>query len=496
MAEVTEHVDVLIVGAGLSGIGAACHIQAACPGRTYAVLEGREASGGTWDLFRYPGIRSDSDMFTLGYAFQPWLEAKSLADGPSILSYIRRTASEHGVDAHIRYRHRVVRANWSTADAQWTVDVQWGDTGETVHMTCGFLFSCTGYYRYDEGYSPDFAGTEDFRGEIVHPQHWPADLDYDGKRIVVVGSGATAVTLIPSLAERAAHVTMLQRSPSYVVALPAHDPIAAFIRRVLPVKLAYPVVRWKNVLTATLFFQLSRRAPKLVRRFIRKGVQAQLPEGYDVDTHFSPRYDPWDQRVCLVPDGDLFTAIRRGHASVVTDRIDTFTPDGLRLASGAELPADIVVLATGLNLLALGGMQLAVDGRDVRLRDTVGYKGMMLSGIPNFAVALGYTNASWTLKCDLTCEYVCRLLGHMQEHGYRQVTPRPRDAGQETEPFIDLTAGYVLRSIDEFPRQGRDTPWRLHQNYPRDIAMLRHGPVEDDAIVFSAGSGPVAAPAA
>jgi cation diffusion facilitator CzcD-associated flavoprotein CzcO len=489
-----EHVDVLIVGAGLSGIGAAHHLQATCPGRSYAILEAREAIGGTWDLFRYPGIRSDSDMYTLGYSFKPWKKAKAIADGPSILEYVRETARDGGIDDRIRFNHRVVRAEWSTADARWTVEAQRTDTLETIHLTCGFLFTCTGYYRYDEGYTPEFPGTDRFAGRIVHPQHWTDDIDYAGKRVVVIGSGATAVTLVPAMAERAAHVTMLQRSPSYVVSLPGRDAVADLLRRRLPAKTAYALVRWKNVAVTTLFFQLCRRAPGLAKKLIRKGIAQQLPAGYDVDAHFSPRYDPWDQRLCLVPDGDLFAALSAGRASIATDEIDTFTETGLRLRSGAELEADLVVSATGLNLLALGGMELAVDGRDIELSQTLGYKGMMLSDVPNFAIALGYTNASWTLKCDLTCEYVCRLLNHMQRHGYRQCTPRNRDASLPTRPFIDLKSGYVTRSIDRFPRQGLRAPWRLHQNYPRDVAMLRYGSLEDDAMEFSAGA-PVARPA-
>lgn len=489
-----EHVDVLIVGAGLSGIGAACHLRRECPGKSFAVLESRERSGGTWDLFRYPGIRSDSDMFTLGYCFKPWEEAKAIADGPSILRYIRDTAHEHGVEQAIRYRHRVVRAEWSSPEARWTVDVERGDTGETVQMTCGFLFGCTGYYRYDEGYTPEFAGTDRFKGQIVHPQHWPDDLDYAGKRVVVIGSGATAVTLVPSMARDAAHVTMLQRSPTYIVALPAKDPIADALRRRLPAKVAYPIVRWKNVLLAMAMFQISRRAPRFMKRLIRKGVEKQLPAGYDVDTHFTPRYDPWDQRVCLVPDADLFKAIGSGDASIVTDGIETFTEAGLRLTSGAELEADIVITATGLNLQLLGGMGVAVDGRDVDMSETVGYKGMMFSGVPNAAVTLGYTNASWTLKGDLCAQYVCRLLNHMDEHGYRTVTPRAPDPSQPTHPFLDLASGYVLRSLDSLPKQGDTTPWRLHQNYALDILMLKRGAIEDDAIEFSRAGAPAPEP--
>ena len=489
-----EHVDVLIVGAGLSGIGAASHLQDRCPGKSFTILESRGAIGGTWDLFRYPGIRSDSDMFTLGYSFKPWEDAKAIADGPAIRQYVRETASERGIEQRIRFHHRVVRAEWSSADARWTVQAQRTDTGDTARFTCAFLFMCSGYYRYDEGFTPNFAVMDRFAGRIVHPQHWPEDLDYTGKRIVVIGSGATAVTLVPAMAERAEHVTMLQRSPSYVVSLPAQDPIADFLRRVLPAKVAYPIVRWKNVLLATGFYKLSRRAPRLVKRLIRKGVQAHLPRDYDIDPHFKPRYDPWDQRVCLVPDGDLFRALRSGRASVVTDHIDTFTEKGLRLASGAQLEADVIVTATGLNLLALGGLEFVVDGRQIELSETVGYKGMMLSGIPNMAYALGYTNASWTLMCDLVAKHVCRLLNHMDRCGYAQCMPGVPDPSMPRAPFVDLASGYVQRSIHEFPTQGGRTPWRLHQNYARDILMLRHGALEDGELSFS-GAG-AARPAA
>jgi monooxygenase len=481
----TDHVDVLIVGAGLSGIGAACHLQRECPGKTYAILESREASGGTWDLFRYPGIRSDSDMFTLGYSFEPWTDAKAIADGPSILSYIRETAQRRGVDRHIRYSRRVVRAEWSSADSRWTVHVRRTDSGETEQLTCGFLFSCTGYYRYDQGYTPEFPGLDRFGGQVIHPQHWPEDLDYTGKRVVVIGSGATAVTLVPSLAERAAHVTMLQRSPSYVVSLPSNDAIADVLRRRLPTKLAYSLVRWKNVLMTTFFYQLSRKAPRIAKGLIRRGVAKEMTEGYAIDTHFKPKYNPWDQRVCLVPDGDLFQVLRSGQASIVTDEVDTFTETGVGLKSGVELEADIVISATGLNMLAIGGMQLAVDGDDIRLPDALLYKGMMLSDVPNFAVTLGYTNASWTLKCDLTCEYICRLLNHMDAGGFATCTPRNGDGTLVTAPAIDLMSGYVLRSIEQFPQQGHRVPWRMHQNYPRDIAMIRRGSLEDEAMEFA-----------
>jgi monooxygenase len=493
MSSNLEHVDVLVVGAGLSGIGAGYHLQEECPGKTYAILEARDSIGGTWDLFRYPGIRSDSDMYTLGYRFRPWPDARSIADGPAILEYVKDTARRNGIDEKIRFNHRVVRAEWSSEDARWTVEARREDSGETVRMTCGFLFMCSGYYRYDEGYTPDFEGTERFEGQVVHPQFWPEDIDYSGKRVVVIGSGATAVTLVPALAESAAHVTMLQRSPSYVVSLPWEDPIARGMRRVLPAKVVYPIVRWKNVLLTLLVFQLSRRRPRFVKGLIRKGVQRQLPRGYEVDKHFKPPYNPWDQRMCLVPDGDLFQAISDGSASVVTDHIETFTEEGIRLASGDELEADLIVTATGLNLVPLGGMAMAVDGREIALPETMGYKGMMLSGVPNLAIALGYTNASWTLKCDLTCEYVCRLINHMDEHGYRQATPNNRDPSVTPEPFIDFTSGYVLRAIDQFPKQGSKSPWRLYQNYARDILALRYGAIEDGAMEFSNGASAVEA---
>jgi cation diffusion facilitator CzcD-associated flavoprotein CzcO len=480
-------VDVLIVGAGLSGIGAACHLRQRCPGKTFAILEARGTIGGTWDLFRYPGVRSDSDMFTLGYSFHPWTDPQAIADGASIRQYIRDTAHEYGVDQHIRFHHRVLRAEWSSEHARWTVEAQRTDTAELLVLTCNFLFVCSGYYRYDKGYTPQLPGTERFTGTIVHPQQWPTDLDYTGKKVVVIGSGATAVTLVPAMAEKAAHVTMLQRSPSYVVSLPSRDGAVDALRRWLSPKVVYPLARWKNALLATFVFQLSRRAPGLMKSLARKGTRAQLPTGYDVDTHFAPRYNPWDQRLCLVPDGDLFKAIRHGRASIITDQIETFTENGIQLASGSELEADIVITATGLNLLAIGGVKLRVDGADVQLSDTVAYKGMMLSGVPNFALTLGYTNASWTLKADLVSQYVCRLLNHMDRRGYQICTPIAPDSLQR-EPIIDLQSGYVLRSVHELPKQGSATPWRLHQNYPRDVLLMRHGPLHDAGMRFTRAS--------
>ncbi len=480
-----EHLDVLIVGAGLSGIGAGCHLGERCPEKTYAILEARGDLGGTWDLFRYPGIRSDSDMHTLGYRFKPWTDAKSIVDGASILSYVRQAAAEHGIEEKIRFHRRVVAAEFATAESRWSVEVECSDSGETERLTCGFLWMCSGYYRYDEGYAPDFPGTERFAGPIVHPQHWSEDIAYAGKRVVVIGSGATAVTLVPALAEHAEHVTMLQRSPSYIVSLPAEDRIAIALRRVLPDRAAYPIVRWKNVLLQMASYQLSRRRPEFMKRALRRGLERSLPEGYDFDTHFTPRYDPWDQRLCLVPDGDLFKAIGSGRAEIVTDRVETFTETGVKLSSGAELKAELIVTATGLNLLFLGGVRIAVDGEDVDPSERMTYKGMMLSGVPNLAFTLGYSNASWTLKADLTSEYVCRLLAHMSASRYERCVAEISDPSIGEEPILDLTAGYVLRSIDQLPKQGSKPPWKLRMNYALDVPTLRFGQLEDGTMRFS-----------
>ncbi len=480
-----EHVDVVVVGAGLSGIGAGCHLRMSCPTKSYVVLEGRDRSGGTWDLFRYPGIRSDSDMYTLGYSFRPWKEAKAIADGPAILNYVREAAAEYGVDQHIRYEHKVVRASWSSEEARWTIEAERGTAREPVRFSCNFLYLCSGYYSYVEGYTPEFRGTERFRGRIVHPQKWTDDVAYEGKRVVVIGSGATAVTLVPAMAEKAAHVTMLQRSPSYILSLPGSDVVANALRSVLPASVAYGITRWKNVLFGMAFFNLSRSTPDFIKKLIRAGVKRQLPADYEVDVHFKPTYDPWDQRLCLVPDGDLFRALRKGTASVVTDRIDTFTENGIRLESGAELEADVIVTATGLNLLGLGGIEIAVDGKSVDPAKTMTYKGMMFSDVPNLAAAIGYTNASWTLKCDLTSTYVCRLINHMDAHGQRRCVPRRNDPSVTEQPLIDFSSGYVQRAIHKFPKQGSKAPWRLYQNYARDLVMLRYGSLEDGAMEFS-----------
>ena len=489
----TEHFDVLIVGAGLSGIGAGHHLQTKCPDRSYAILEGRDRIGGTWDLFRYPGVRSDSDMYTLGYSFRPWKEAKAIADGPAILKYVHDTARDDGITAKIRFRHRVVRADWSTPNARWTVEIERGESRETLRLTCNFLFMCSGYYRYSAGYTPEFEGVDRFKGRLVHPQQWSDDVAYEGKRVLVIGSGATAVTLVPALAEKAAHVTMLQRSPTWMVALPSRDVVADALRRVLPERLAYAITRWKQVLLGLYFFKLCRRNPARAAKLLLGDLRRRLAPEQDIAKHFTPRYNPWEQRLCLVPDADLFNALNAGRASVVTDQIETFTETGVKLQSGAELPADLIVTATGLSLQVLGGVQVSVDGLPVDPAKTLNYKGLMYSGVPNLAAAFGYTNASWTLKADLTCEYVCRLLNHMRAHGIAQCTPRNNDPNLAEEPLFDFSSGYFQRSLHLFPKQGSKVPWRLHQNYLRDIRLLRFGKIDDGVLVFGAAPHAMAA---
>jgi cation diffusion facilitator CzcD-associated flavoprotein CzcO len=487
MGQVMSHVDVLIVGAGLSGISAAVHLQRNCPKKSYAILEARSVIGGTWDLFRYPGIRSDSDMFTLGYSFKPWLEAKAIADGPSILNYVRETAEEHHITQHIRYGHKVIRADWSTADAAWTVGVEVTDEQGTTNqsITCNFLFMCSGYYDYDQGYTPEFLGREDFAGRIVHPQFWPQDLDYAGKRVIVIGSGATAVTLVPEMAKTAAHVIMLQRSPTYVVSRPAADKVADWLRDHLPAMLAYRLIRWRNVLFGMYFFNKARKQPKQVKDWLLARVRDQLGPDYDIEKHFTPKYNPWDQRLCLVPDADMFDAIKSGAASVVTDHIDRFTKTGILLKSGQELQADVIVTATGLNMKFLAGLQATIDGQAIDFPKTYGYKGMMYSGVPNLASSFGYTNASWTLKCDLTCDYVCRLLNHMDEKGLMQCTPVPNQEIPVAQDWLDFSSGYVQRALDKMPKQGDKAPWKLYQNYALDLVMLRYGALDDGTLRFS-----------
>jgi monooxygenase len=486
----SEHLDVLIVGAGISGISAAWHLQDRCPSKTYAILESRENMGGTWDLFKYPGIRSDSDMFTLGFRFKPWTSAKAIADGPAILDYVKQAAAENGIDKNIRYRHKVVAADWSDADNRWTVTVDRGD--EEITMTASFLFACSGYYNYDEGYSPAFEGSEDFKGTIVHPQHWPEDLDYAGKKIVVIGSGATAVTLIPALVNSGAgHVTMLQRSPTYIGSLPDVDPIAVRVNKLLPEKAAHVVNRWKAILFSTAQYQLARKFPKYMRKTLLTMAERRLPEGYDVEKHFGPRYNPWDERLCLAPNGDLFKTIRKGNADVVTDTIERFTDTGIKLNSGEELQADIIITATGLNLRLFGGAAILRNGEPVDLTKSMSYKGMMLSGMPNMAFTIGYTNASWTLKADLVSEFVCRVLNYMDDKGFDTVVPEhPGDAVDE-RPLMDFTPGYVLRALDSLPKAGSKEPWKLKQNYLLDVRTIRQGKVDGEGLHFTKHRAPV-----
>jgi monooxygenase len=480
----SEHLDVVIVGAGISGISAAWHLQQRCPAKSYAILERRADLGGTWDLFKYPGLRSDSDMFTLGFRFKPWRSAQSIADGDSIKAYIKEAAAENGIDGHIRYRQNVVAADWSDADDCWRLTVDSG--GAQTEITCSFLFACSGYYNYEQPYAPTFAGAEDFAGPIVHPQHWPDDLDYAGKKIVVIGSGATAVTLIPALVDSGSgHVTMLQRSPTYIGTLPEVDPVAKRANRLLPARVAHVVNRWNAIVFQAAQYQLSRRFPKFMRKTLMTLARRQLPAGYDVDTHFGPHYNPWDQRLCLAPNGDLFRTIRHGDADVVTDTIEKFTETGIKLASGAELPADIIVTATGLNLQLFGGAEPRRNGVPVSFNQAMGYKGLMLTGLPNMAFTIGYTNASWTLKADLVSEFVCRLLNHMDSHGYDTVEAQHPGDSVDERPFMDFTPGYVLRALDYLPKAGSRIPWRLKQNYLQDLQLIRRGKVDDEALSFS-----------
>ncbi|MFM6993393.1 MAG: flavin-containing monooxygenase [Rhodoferax sp.] len=482
-----EHFDTLIVGAGLSGIGSAVHLRKRCPGQRFAILESRARLGGTWDLFRYPGVRSDSDMHTLGYAFKPWKAGEAIADGAAILQYIQDTAQEHDLLPHIRFGHRVTEAAWSSAKSLWTLTVQTAAGDRPVQMTCRFLLLCSGYYNYAHGHAPVFPGQAQFAGRIVHPQDWPQDLNYRGRRVVVIGSGATAMTLVPAMAQDAAHVTMLQRSPTYVVARPRRDALANGLRRILPAPMAYALTRWKNVLLGMFFYHLARSRPAQFKAGIVKAAAARLPAAFDVRTHFNPRYKPWDQRLCLVPDGDLFTAIRRGQAEVVTDTVAGFEPTGIRLGSGNLLQADVVVTATGLELLGFGGMVFRVDGSTVDLSKTMSYKGMMLSGVPNMAYVMGYTNASWTLKSDLTGAFVCRVLRHMQRTGARVCMPAMPAGDVQPKPWVDFSSGYIQRSLDRFPVQGSSGPWRVSQNYLYDLLALRFGALQDGVLRFSKG---------
>jgi monooxygenase len=478
-----SHFDVLIIGAGLSGIGAACHFVRKRPGTTFAILEARNAIGGTWDLFRYPGIRSDSDMSTFGYAFRPWDDSTSIADGPSILRYLAETAKAYGVDRHIRFGLKVMRASWRYEDARWALGVD-GLDGEELEFSCNFLFLCTGYYEYAEGYTPAWPGTERFAGRVVHPQKWPDDLRYDGKRVVVIGSGATAVTIVPAMAAGAAHIVMLQRSPTYVVARPTEEAIAERLKQWLPTRAAQATVRWKNILLQMYLYRLSRRKPAAMRAQLLKLAQAEIGPEFNATEYFNPRYDPWDQRMCIVPDGDLFAAMRAGKASIVNGEIESFTETGLRLTSGQEIEADLIVTATGLKVRLMGGVAIEVDGAPVDIANTTAYKGVMFSDVPNLASIFGYTNASWTLKSDLIAEYICRLLSHMDRRGYAICTPRRGDAAIADEPTLPLTSGYIERAKHLLFKQGTKKPWRLNQNYALDVMDFRFGAIEDGALEF------------
>ncbi len=480
-----EILDVAIIGAGLSGIGAACHLRRECPGRSLAILEAREASGGTWDLFRYPGIRSDSDMHTLGYRFKPWTEAKAIADGPSILRYLRETAEEHDVESHIRYRHQLREAEWSSEDQTWTLNVE--VDGEPRQLRCKFLLMCAGYYSYEHGHTPEFAGRERFGGQIIHPQEWPEDLDYDGKRIVVIGSGATAVTLLPELAKRAEHVVMLQRSPTYMFSWPDEDAIANFLRKVLPEKVAYGITRWKNIRMQSFIFRFARKRPKFARRFLVGQARKALGPDYDVDTHFNPHYDPWEERLCLVPNDDLFEAINSGRASVVTEHIDSFTESGIALKSGEHLDADIIVTATGLDIVALGGADFRVDGEAVDFSKRFTYKGVMIEGVPNMVSTFGYINASWTLRADLVAQFACRLLEFMRDRNVPTCTPslRPGDADMQVRPWVEgFSSGYLQRVMEDLPKQGDREPWLNPQNYLGDRRRFLRDPIDDGTLAF------------
>lgn len=476
------HYDVLIVGAGLSGIGAAAHMLRRSPGRTYQILEMRDAMGGTWDLFRYPGIRSDSDMHTLGFNFKPWKAQKAIADGPAIRDYIHETADEYGINPNIRYGHKVVSAAWDSAAARWTVEVKIKGKKQKQKLTCNWLHMCAGYYKYDQGYTPEFEGRDDFKGDIVHPQQWPEDYDYTGKKVVVIGSGATAMTLVPAMTDKAEHVTMLQRSPTYVVSRPAEDKFANRLRKVLPGMMAYGITRWRNVLFQLFLYNRTRTKPDKVKDKLLEMTREQLGEE-TVEKHFTPTYNPWDQRLCLVPDGDLFTALNDGKASVVTDNIDRFTETGIKLKSGEALEADLIVTATGLDLQFIGGAEVTVDGEKQNMHDLLNYRGAMVSNIPNMTAVFGYTNASWTLRADLTSEYMCKVLNHLERENYVEARP-VADGVEAASDFLDFSSGYVQRAMERFPQQGKDAPWLITQNYARDIFLMRHGKLEDGALIF------------
>jgi monooxygenase len=481
----SEHVDVLIVGAGISGISGAYHLKTHCPHKSFAIFEGRSAIGGTWDLFRYPGIRSDSDMYTLGFIFKPWSQAKAIADGPSILSYVRETADELALTNNLRLEHKVVSAAWDSATSLWTITYEKGDAPGSHQISCAFLYMCSGYYNYHEAHQPEFTGQDKFKGAIIHPQFWPENFDYRGKKVVVIGSGATAVTLVPTMAEEAAKVTMLQRSPSYVVSRPGEDHLANWLRSLLPEKLVYFFIRWRNILLQLYFFVMARAYPDAVKKRLLGLLADELPADFDIKKHFTPRYNPWDQRICLVPDSDLFLAIKSGKADIVTDQISHFDETGIALQSGAHLDADVIVTATGLKLQVLSGVDFEVDGARVDFSKTFSYKGIMYSGVPNLAAAFGYTNASWTLKADLTAEYICRLLNHMDKMGQTECRPQIGAIAPNPAPWLDFSSGYVTRAMAAFPKQGDVAPWKVHQNYILDLLAFRFGTLDDQIMRFS-----------
>lgn len=477
-----QNFDIVIIGAGISGIGTAFHLQKKCPEKSYVILEGRDALGGTWDLFRYPGIRSDSSMLTMAYSFKPWHDTKITGKGEAILNYVRETAAENNIEQHIRYSQKATQATWSSEHSTWTIQTQSGETYE-----CNFLLNCAGYYSYESGYSPDFKGLESFGGTVIHPQAWPEDFDYSNKKIVVIGSGATAVTLVPEMAKEAKHVTMLQRSPSYVYPVPDEDPVANRIRKFLPPKLAYRLLRWRSIASGQKLYNETRKNPEQVKTMMLDIVREELPKDYDVAKHFSPNYNPWDQRVCFVPDGDLFKAIREGTASVVTDHIEHFTETGIVLTSGQILEADIVVTATGLKLEVMGGIDYSVDNKAIDFADTIIYKGMMCSEVPNMIWMFGYINASWTLRVDMTADYVCRLLNHMDDNKYKVCTARfnPLEANNATDPWIkDFSSGYMQRSMHLMPKQAKSEPWVNTQDYRQDKRLIERSPVEDEMLFF------------
>ena len=476
------HKDVIVVGAGISGIAAAYNLQKSCPNKSFVILEGRSALGGTWDLFKYPGIRSDSDMHTLGFRFKPWIHKKSIADASSILEYLNETVDEYGIRDKIFFNQKVTAANWLSDKSLWELNVM--NEGQLISMTCNFLFLCGGYYSYDKPYMPKFPKQDQFEGQVIHPQFWDESIDCSDKKVVVIGSGATAVTLVPAIAKNAAHVTMLQRSPSYVVSAPGEDSWSQALNKIFPIRLTYFLIRWKNIFRTSLGFYLSRKYPERVKDRLINLVREELGNDYDVEKHFTPRYNPWDQRMCLVPDSDLFNSIKSGKASVVTDHIDHFTENGILVKSGEHLEADIIVTATGIELNALNDIEVSVNNEKVEPHNRLSYKGMMLSGVPNLAFSFGYVNASWTLRADLTCEYVCRLLNRMDRLGVDTCIPEEDPTAIVDDEYIDFSSGYVQRALDRLPKQGKKAPWRNYQNYLKDIFLVRVFSIKDSTLKF------------